>query len=229
MTGSTRRGGAAIARALHARGLNVVIHHASARSRPEAEALAAELLAARAGSVRLWQASFTEPALPLEGLEGLALSVLVCNASVYQPSTLADTQARDRDLSTHLLAHAALAKHCRASLRALVAVSDIHVDQPHQGHVWYHVAKAALESLVFTLAVEWAPEVRCNVVAPGALPFPEAGIEAERVNEVLRGIPLARTGSFEELAAAVVWLALDASYVTGQKIKLDGGRSRWLR
>ena len=83
-------------------------------------------------------------------------------------------------------------------------------------------------ALLLTLAVEWAPDVRCNVVAPGALPFPADWMDASRAEQIQRSVPLGRAGSFDDLAGAVKWLALDAPYVTGQVLAVDGGRSRWL-
>jgi pteridine reductase len=79
------------------------------------------------------------------------------------------------------------------------------------------------------LAVQWAPDVRCNALAPGAMDWHEGWTDEARRHDILSSIPLARIGRFDELAGAVAWLALDASYVNGQVLKMDGGRSSWLR
>jgi len=227
VTGSAARGGAAIARALHRAGLDIVVHH-SPRSRSGAEALAAELDAARAGSARTWEAELAAPVAVPDWLVQLAPLTCICNASTYQPSALDDTLRAAEDHAIHVRAHAAILAALRPGLRSVVAVGDVHTERPTRGYVWYTVSKAALQALVLTLAVEWAPDVRCNVVAPGTLPYPDRWNDPERGRRVQASIPLRRLGTFEELAAAVAWLALDAHYVTGQVLAVDGGRSRWL-
>jgi pteridine reductase len=227
VTGATARGGAAIARALHSAGLNVVIHH-SQRSKDRAVALLDEFVGARKGSAAVWEADLAN-AVELPGwLIDLKPAHCVCNASVFLPSELGNDERARGDLAVHLHAHAAILQALRPTLRSVVAVTDIHVDRPAGGHVWYNVSKAALQALMVTLAVEWAPRVRCNVVAPGALPFPDSWVDQDRKDAVKRSIPLAKIGEFEDLAAAVKWLLLDAAYVTGQVLAVDGGRSRWL-
>ena len=227
VTGATARGGAAIVRALHDAGSNIVIHH-SPRSKDQAASLCAELLDHRAESAFAWEADLAAAVHVPGWLVDLAPEYCVCNASVYRPSQLEDAERAAEDLSVHLHANVAILGALRPNLRSVVAVSDIHVERPAGGHVWYNVAKAALQSLTITLAIEWAPRTRCNVVAPGALPFPEAWTDQERKEAVERSIPLAKLGEFQDLAAAVKWLLLDATYVTGQVLAVDGGRSRWL-
>jgi pteridine reductase len=227
VTGSAQRGGAAISRELHQRGLDVVLHH-SPRSSEAAARLAAELNAQRAGSASLWCADFTEPgfALPPEAVRAY-VEVCVCNASVWQPSDLSDQARQQADWAIHLDAHARLLNALRPTLRSVVAISDIHVQRPAKGYVWYTVSKAALEGLMLALARDWAPQVRCNIVRPGALELPP-DLEAERASAIQESIPLQRLGNFEDLSGAVAFLALDAHYVTGHALDLDGGRSRWL-
>ncbi|KPU89209.1 hypothetical protein APR50_33920 [Variovorax paradoxus] len=228
VTGGTARGGEAIVRAMQGAGLNVVIHH-SPRSGDRAASLCAELESLRAGCALTWEADLSQPVDVPGWLIELTPEFCVCNASVYQPSTLADSARESLDMAVHLNAHAAILKSLEPSLCSVVAVTDIHVDRPAAGYLWYTVAKAALQSLVLTLAMEWAPRIRCNVVAPGALPLPEAWTDEGRAEAIERSIPLGRLGGFEDLASAVKWVLLDAPYVTGQVLAVDGGRSRWLR
>ena len=236
VTGAAGRGGAAIARALHARGLDVVIHH-SPRSQAEADALAAELQALRAGSAQTWCADFAQAGLAVpDWLLALSPQVLVCNASAFARSGIGDQDRKHADWRIHVDAHAvilaallpALPGLGKLSLQSVVAVTDIHVARPSGGYVWYTVAKAGLQALMAALAVDWAPAVRFNTVQPGTLPFPADWTDAQRVARITDTIPMRRLGSFEELAKAVVWLALDADYVTGQVLAVDGGRSRHL-
>lgn len=237
VTGAASRGGEAIARALHARGLEVVLHH-SPRSQVAGDALAAELSALRAGSALTWSADFGQSALTLpEWLLKLAPQVLVCNASAFVRSGIGDQDRKHADWRIHLDAHAVILAALLPgspntqpppALRSVVAVTDIHVERPSGGYVWYTVAKAGLQALMAALAVDWAPAVRFNTVQPGTLPFPADWTDAQRVERITDSIPMRRLGGFDELARAVVWLALDADYVTGQVLAVDGGRSRHL-
>lgn len=227
VTGASARGGAAISRALHAAGVDIIVHH-SHRSKDDALALLSELRSSRPDSAVSWEANLAEAVQVPQQIIDLAPQHCVCNASVYEPSQLDDMSRATEDLAIHVVAHAAILSALRSSLRSVVAVSDIHVDRPARGHVWYTVSKAGLQALMLALAVDWAPDVRCNVVAPGALPFPEGWSDHDRERAVLRSIPLGRLGRFEDLASAVKWLTLDAGYVTGQVLAIDGGRSRWL-
>jgi pteridine reductase len=227
VTGASARGGAAISRALHGAGLDIVLHH-SERSSDAARALHDELHSLRDGSALLWEADFARvPAVPA-WITDRAPQLCVCNASIYRPSQLGDAAIGAEDWSVHVAAHAALLNALRPGLRSIVSVTDIHIERPARGYVWYTVAKAGLQALTLALAIEWAPAVRCNVVAPGALPLPDDWADDARAREVQASIPLARLGEFADLAAAVKWLALDAGYVTGQVLAVDGGRSRWL-
>lgn len=227
VTGATARGGAAVARALHKAGLDVIIHH-SARSREQASLIRDELLHERANSARTWEADFAKPVEVPDWLIALSPAHCVCNASVFLPSELDNAERSQIDLAVHLHAHSTILAAVRSTLKAVVAISDVHVERPAGGFVWYNVSKAALQALMMALAIDWAPGVRCNVVAPGALPFPPAWSDQAKKDEVQRSIPLGRLGSFEDLAVAVKWLLLDATYVTGQTVVVDGGRSRWL-
>ncbi len=231
VTGGSVRGGLAISRRLHARGLGVVVHHGSAASAARAQALVDEFNAVRAGSALRWQAALHEH--PAFAWPELPVAVVVCNASRLAASGCGDLDAALLDFRVHASGHAALLASVEAPLRRLrgsvVAVGDMQTTQPNADHVWYLVAKAALEALMRALAVQWAPEVRCNVVAPGPMDWHAGWRDEPRRQAILGSVPLARIGSFEELAEAVAWLALDASYVNGQVLKMDGGRSAWLK
>jgi pteridine reductase len=236
VTGASGRGGAAIARLLHARGLNVILHR-SERSRSAAEAELASLLALRPDSARVWEADFTDPAFRVpDWVAQLPVSVLVCNASRYCPSSLSDTEAFAIDWTLHVMAHVRImqALGCGRqgapplALRSIIGISDIAASRAPPGYISYTVAKGALETLILALANELAPHVRCNVVQPGTLPFPEDWHDSERAARIEASIPLGRIGSFAELAETVVFLALDAHYITGQVLAVDGGRSRML-
>jgi pteridine reductase len=231
ITGAARRGGAAIARRVHRRGYDVVLH-CRQTSLAEAEALQAELNAVRADSAIVWPVELTGdiPAPPrLDSMIGL-----VASASAYVQSSLDDIGTRlEADMQTHVNGHLALIAHCRAALTrnkgAIVAITDITVERTSAHHLTYQIAKGALATAVRALAVELAPAVRVNSVAPGALDWPHGRDTPQEVKDrAIRSTPLGRIGTFEELAAAVDFLLFDATFTTGSTINVDGGRSHFL-
>jgi pteridine reductase len=169
------------------------------------------------------------------------LDVLVHNASWYEPSELATLTAETLVHAMAVNAHApALLSAALASLLSasalpgggsIVSMCDIHargeLGQPRRAHLAYGMSKAALLELTLALARELAPRVRCNAVAPGVVVFPDSGHEADPQMQAryLQRVPLGRSGTPQEAAAAVVYLALDATYTTGQVLTVDGGRS----
>jgi pteridine reductase len=233
VTGAARRIGAAIARALHADGYDLALHHHASAS--EATALAVELERARPGSVLQLGADLAD----LDALPALVdtvvarfgrLDALVNNASAFFPTPLPSAtvaQARAlfavNALAPWQLAQAA-APHLTAARGAIVNLADIHGERPLDGHALYGMSKAALIHMTQSLALELAPEVRVNAVSPGAILWPDGGkSEAERSALIAR-TPLARMGTPEEIAEAVRWLLCGATYTTGQVVRVDGGR-----
>lgn len=234
ITGSARRIGAAIARRLHAQGYALALHYRGAAE--EMQALASELESVRAGSVLTLQADLAEfdrlPELVAKTVGRFGrLDALVNNASAFQPTTIGQTTPQQWDelfasnaRAPFFLAQAA-APHLKASRGAIVNLSDLYAERPLAGHTVYCMAKAALVMATQSLALELAPEVRVNAVAPGAILWPEQDHSDAAKQGMLARTPLARTGTPEEIAEAVRWLLQDATYTTGQVIRVDGGRS----
>ena len=111
---------------------------------------------------------------------------------------------------------------------AIVNIVDIHAERPLKGYPLYSIAKGGLAALTRSLAIELAPEVRVNGVAPGAIVWPEDGqLDPAARERVLATTPLKRVGTPNDVAQAVHFLAC-APYVTGQIIAVDGGRSIFL-
>ena len=233
VTGSARRLGAAIARGLHAGGYDVALHcHGS---RAERDALAAELETARAGSTLALQADLADfdrlPELVAATVGRFGrLDALVNNASAFFPTPLGTATPAQWDVLFGVNARApfflsqSAAPHLRATRGAIVNLADIHGERPLRDHAVYGMGKAALLHLTRALALELAPEVRVNAVAPGAILWPDAGKPEAAKSAVLARTPLGRTGTPEEVAEAVRWLLADATYTTGQVLRLDGGR-----
>ena len=233
VTGAARRLGAAIARRLHADGHDLALHYR--RSGAEMQALAAELEAQRGGSVLMLQADLAEfdrlPELVVRTVGRFGrLDALVNNASTFQPTPLGDTTPAQWDAlfasnarAPFFLAQAA-APHLKTARGAIVNLADIYAERPLRGHAVYCMAKAALVMATKSLALELAPDVRVNAIAPGAILWAEHDDADAKQKAMLARTPLARTGTPEEIAEAVRWLLREATYTTGQVLRVDGGR-----
>ena len=159
------------------------------------------------------------------------LDALVNNASAFGPTPIGTTTPQQWDemfaanaRAPFFLAQAA-APHLKASNGAIVNLVDIYAERPLRDHPVYCMAKAALVMATRSLALELAPEVRVNAVAPGAILWAENETSGTKQQAMLARTPLARTGTPAEIAEAVRWLLRDATYTTGQVIHLDGGRT----
>lgn len=239
VTGASRRVGAAIVRELHQAGLNVAIHFR--HSAAPAAALAAELNEQRPASAAVFAADLDAigeiPGLVDAVVDRFGgLSALVNNASTFFPTPVGSVDAAvwDNLLGSNLrapffLAQAA-APHLRTSGGCIVNITDIHAERPLQGFPVYCAAKGGLLNLTRALAVDLAPEIRVNAVAPGAIDWPEdaAAFSAAQRAAIVEDTLLKRIGSPRDVARAVKFLILDAPYVTGQVINIDGGRSAHL-
>lgn len=238
ITGAGRRVGAAIARALHETGARVVLH--ARRAVSEAEALAAELNTIRPESAHVMRADLLDTAAIAPLIEGLVaqfgqLDGLVCNASSFFPTPIGAIDENawhdlvGSNFKAPLFLAQAAAPYLRAAGGSIVNITDIHAERPLAGYPLYAAAKGALLTLTRALAVELAPEVRVNAVAPGPILWPEDGQfpDAER-NAIVQHTLLKRAGTPADVARAVRFLMFDAPYITGQVINVDGGRSAHL-
>jgi pteridine reductase len=234
VTGGARRIGAAIARRLHAAGANVTIHCRA--STDEAVHLVDELNAARRASADAYACDL----LQLETLPGLVehvvgrrgrLDVLVNNASSFYPTPVGTITASQFDdlVGTNLRAPLFLAQAATPALRAtrglILNLADIHGRRPLKQHPVYSAAKAGLIMLTRSLARELGPEIRVNAIAPGPVLWPERGLDPTLQQDIVRQTALKRAGSPEDIARAALFFAVDAPYVTGQVLAVDGGRS----
>jgi pteridine reductase len=233
VTGSARRLGAAIARGLHAAGYDIALH--CGHSREEAASLAASLEATRPDSTLVLQADLTEfdrlPELIAHTIGRFGrLDALVNNASAFFPTPIGEATPAQFDAlfgantrAPFFLAQAA-APHLRATRGAIVNLADIYGERTLPQHALYGMSKAALLYMTRALALELAPDVRVNAIAPGAILWPDSGKGDAAKQALLERTPLGRTGTPEEVAEAVRWLLRDATYTTGQVLRLDGGR-----
>ncbi len=158
------------------------------------------------------------------------LDVLVNNASAYEESPLETVKLEDirRFNAVHvespLLLCQAFAPMLRKSRGHVVNMIDLLAERPWPKYLAYCASKAGLWNLTLGLARALAPEVTVNGIAPGVVAWPDDYPEEER-QKYLRRVPLARAGDPADVARLVHFLATDGSYINGQIIRLDGGRS----
>ena len=233
VTGAANRLGAQIARTLHQNGANLIIHYRS--SKVAAEALAEELNQARAHSAQALAADLAVNA-EVDALAQQAcaafggLHILVNNASSYFPTRFGEIDQASWDdlISSNYKAPLFLSQACYASLKqnsgCIINLVDIYATKPLAGHSVYCSAKAANQMLVQSLALELAPEVRVNGIAPGAMLWPQQGEPSDEQLRILREeVPLQRLGGAQVIADTALFLATN-DYITGEVIRVDGGR-----
>jgi pteridine reductase len=166
------------------------------------------------------------------------LDALINNASCFEPSMIGEiTQEKfDQDMAVNarvpLLLTQAFAKKLAENYSAedpsstgrVINFIDTHIlGEPLRNYVSYNASKAALLEITNTFALELAPAITVNAIAPGVVAWAATYTE-EKKKEYLQRVPLARAGTAEDAASAVKFLVLDAHYCTGQIIQVDGGR-----
>ena len=159
------------------------------------------------------------------------LDILVNNASRFYPTQAGRTLAWQWDdlvnsnLRGPYFLVQALLEDLRTAGGSIINILDIHADRPMPGHAVYCISKAGLAMMTQALATELGPSIRVNGVAPGAILWAENEPDAGEKQTILDRTALGRTGEPGDIASAVAYLALDAPYVTGQILAVDGGRS----
>ncbi|MBY0346096.1 MAG: pteridine reductase [Neisseriaceae bacterium] len=234
ITGAAQRIGAAIARHLHAKGACVALHyHTSATA---ATQLAAELNAIRPNSAAPFAANLLNVAHLPTLIEQVIMQFghldgLINNASSFYATPLADVNLNNwqelmgSNVQAPLFLAQAAAPFLQAQQGCIIGLIDIHAERPMAQHLVYNLAKAAHAQLIRALAVELAPHIRVNGVAPGVNVWPSADYFDENSRLALEAtIPLNRIGTPEDIAKTVSFLIFDAPYITGEIIRVAGGR-----
>jgi NAD(P)-dependent dehydrogenase (short-subunit alcohol dehydrogenase family) len=234
LTGGKRMGGT-IGAALAARGADVAFSYG--RSQGEADAAADQVRAVFRRSVTV-QADVTDAASCRALIESVVaslgrLDVLINMASVYRERPFDDLSAEDWDAqlrvdlrATFLCSHAAV-PHLRAQGGGRIINFGDWVARSgrprYRGYVPYYVAKAGVIALTEALALELAGDnILVNAIAPGPILAPSSTTEQER-QAVEDATPLGRWGGEQEIAKAIVAL-IDSDFITGETIRVDGGR-----
>lgn len=239
VTGGAQRIGAAISGAFHAAGYQVLIH--CNQSRPAADRLAERFNESRAGSAAVMAFDLSHTGQLEDYIADCTrqfngLDVLVNNASVFYPTPLGTISPAEIQavMKVNLEAPLMLAKAAAPVLNeasspggSVINITDIHAHQPLSGYTPYVASKAALAMVTRNLALELAPNVRVNAIAPGAILWPEetAALDEEGQADLLEGIPLGRLGEPADIANLAVFLAVRGSYITGQVISVAGGNN----
>lgn len=231
VTGAGVRVGAEIATELGRRGMRVALHYHSSEEGARGTKAAIERAG---GEASLFQADLSSAAEAAElGRRVVAafggLEVLVPSAANFENVALEDIDDGhwERALGLNLRAPFELARATTPALRrsagAIVFITGFGTEVPYTGYLPYLASKGALRQVMRTLALELAPEVRVNAVAPGTV-LPPEDMSAEASEALAAEAPLQRIGAASDVAEAVAYLAA-APYVTGQQLVVDGGRS----
>lgn len=233
VTGAGKRLGRALAEAIAVEGADLVVHYAKSRAGAEEVVAAARALGRRAVAVG---ADLTDPAAvgrlfaAADELGGCDL--LINSAAIFErrPLEEIDDAAWRAMIDTNLSAPFYCCRAAAVSMRRkgrgdIVNLADVGGGVvAWRGLAHYCAAKAGLAMLTRCLALELAPAIRVNAVAPGPVLPAEGQSEAE-ARKALERVPLGRAGSPADVVGTVLFLLTGPSYITGQLLAVDGGRS----
>ncbi|CAN5467804.1 pteridine reductase [soil metagenome] len=230
VTGAGRRVGRAIAVALGAAGMRVAVHY---NESVEGARDTASIIEDAGGSAALVRADLTKVTACEQLIDALVLELgelhtLVNSAAVMLRTPVGSVSEQDWDAMFALNVRAPffLSQHAAPALRIargnVINIADLAAFETWSGFVPHGMTKAAVVQMTRALAHALAPEIRVNAVAPGVVLLPD-GFDAEEAEHLRRTTPLRRIGTPEDVADAVLYL-LRAEFVTGEVIKVDGGR-----
>jgi len=228
VTGGAKRLGRATALALAEQGVGVVVHFRA--SKEEADGVAAEV-AEQGGRAWTLQADLGDPQeaeklLDRAVAEAGPLDILVNNAAVFPESHLTDFTPDDlhASINVNALAPLLIARGFAAQNRAghIVNFLDCRIADRDEHHAAYHLSKRMLFEMTRLMAVEFAPNVQVNAVAPGLI-LPPEGKDESYLAALAHTNPLQRFGGPEDITDTVLFL-LKSGFITGQVVFVDGGR-----
>ena len=234
ITGAAKRIGKEIALSFKELGWNIIIHYNS--SEEDALNLAKEINNTNKNSTITVQGNLDVQ----EDVNGIikevlnafpSVDLLINNASTFYPTPIDDISEEHwkklvgSNLKGPLFLIQGLKQKLKESKGSIINITDTNLSKGVANYSIYSAAKAGLESITKGLARELAPEIKVNAIAPGAmLEPPDVTWTEEQKSKVIESIPLKRMGSEKDIAEAVKFLA-QSRYITGQIIKVDGGRS----
>ena len=234
ITGAAKRIGKEIALTFKELGWNIIIHYNS--SKKDADDLANQINKDNPDSAKTVQGNLdikedVQKILSEVSETFPSIDVLVNNASTFYPTPI-DEISEDHwerligsNLKGPLFLIQGLKEQLKSSKGSIINITDTNLSKGVPNFSIYSAAKAGLEAITKGLARELAPDIKVNAIAPGAmLEPPDVTWTEEQKNKVIENIPLNRMGSEKDIADAVSFLAR-SEYITGQIIKVDGGRS----
>ena len=234
ITGAAKRIGKEIALCFSEMGWNIIIHYNSSKN--DAQVLADEINGTNPDSAITVQGNLdvkedVEKVIS-EVLDGFpTIDLLINNASTFYPTPIEDISEEhwDKLVGSNLKGPLFLIKGLKDKLKeskgSIINITDTNLSKGVANYSIYSAAKAGLESITKGLARELAPYIKVNAIAPGAmLEPPDVTWTEEQKSKVISSIPLNRMGSEKDISEAVKFLA-KSNYITGQIIKVDGGRS----
>tara|TARA_B100000459_G_scaffold100055_1_gene57171 strand:+ start:1115 stop:1840 length:726 start_codon:yes stop_codon:yes gene_type:complete len=234
ITGAAKRIGKEIALCFSEMGWNIIIHYNSSKN--DAQVLADQINGANPDSAITVQGNLDVK----EDVEKVinevrdafpTIDLLINNASTFYPTPIEDISEEhwDKLVGSNLKGPLFLIKGLKDKLKeskgSIINITDTNLSKGVANYSIYSAAKAGLESITKGLARELAPDIKVNAIAPGAmLEPPDVTWTEEQKSKVISSIPLNRMGSEKDISEAVKFLA-KSNYITGQIIKVDGGRS----
>jgi len=230
VTGAGHRVGRALAVALGGRGMRVAVHYRGA----DAGAMeTCRLVEVAGGGAHPFRADLAEPDAPAGLVDAAsahfgALDVLVNSAAVMERTPVGEVTPAQWDamfavnLRAPFFAAQAAARAMGEGGGAIVNIADLAAFETWPGYVPHGITKAGIVQMTRALARVLAPRVRVNAIAPGTVLLPD-GWDAPASERLRATTPLGRHGSPEDVAQAMLYL-LDADFVTGETILVDGGR-----
>ncbi len=231
VTGGAVRVGKAITLALAQAGANVVINYNSSAAAAEETAVQAQTFGADALAIQanIGDSQQVKAMVAAAQSEFGSVDILVNSASLWQQTPFPTNDLDGWHRVTNILINGAF--YCANAVAplmlakgegAIVNIIDLSAYEPWPNFIAHSVGKAALLALSRQLALELAPAVRVNAVAPGPV-LPPPDFDEEMIARIAGKTLLDRWGTPEDIAEAVLFF-VKADYVTGEALAVDGGQ-----